>query len=256
MKVGLLIIGNERPSLMQFVLRRLDLALKEWSRNDISFEPTIAFLNRSSGDNNEIMFDILDQSPITIDEIELVEVKLDYNNLIRQGLDKIFKDEAQVDAVVVIEDDVLVCDDFWYWMYGNLDHYKDNENVFCICSDNKDAKNINIGMAQKGIRDIIKSHVMEKAGWGIWRRSWEHINKNWPMHTRFDKGISDLLVNSFKYKLIKPTVPRVTNIGFYNYADTTNEFKDSRELELWYKNEFVRWNSNLFMLEYSHTWNW
>lgn len=73
------------------------------------------------------------------------------------------------DAVIVLEDDLVVSTKFLKYMNESLDYYKNNDLVWHIS-----------GWSYPGLvsaKDVFCWRVMNCWGWGTWKEKWIHFNK-------------------------------------------------------------------------------
>jgi len=92
---------------------------------------------------------------------------------INSGLDWVFENE---DRAIILEDDVVPNNSFFYFCKEMLERYADNENIFMI-TGNKRVYDF------ESDRDYLFSNYCSIWGWATWARAWERNEKDmksWP----------------------------------------------------------------------------
>lgn len=152
---------------------------------------------------------------------------------------------------IILEDDCLPSQSFFWYCQELLEKYKDENNIFMISGDNFQNNNT------RGTGSYYFSNFPHIWGWATWRRSWDlydvdFINHNKlndikypdiiytnPKYKHFWYRIYNLMktVNTWDYQLsftmfkynklcIIPNINLITNIGFGNEATHTNDEND------------------------------
>lgn len=158
-------------------------------------------------------------------------------NSVIEGVSSIFE---QSEKVIVLEDDLIVSDNFLTFMNQSLDFYKEEENIWSISGYTPDLECLS-----NYEKDIFLALRANSWGWATWKNRWEKIDwdindwdsfkKDSVLINKFNRGGDDLFkmlevqmlgkidswairwcYNQFKYNsfTIYPTKSRVVNIGF------------------------------------------
>ena len=134
------------------------------------------------------------------DKIYLRLERYGLNRNITEGITEIFK---IYDAVIVLEDDLLLSRDAIFWLKESL-HFTDT-----------------VSLQESDI-----NYPFRCWGWGMWKSTWEHID--WDLVPKEkNRGSWDVIVNeNFRQKewtCKYPDKPKVKHIGWsgvhYNYLD-------------------------------------
>jgi len=97
------------------------------------------------------------------------ETNLGVGRAVSGALDWFFQN---VDQGIIIEDDCLATNSFFYFCQELLIRYKDQENIFLI-SGNK-----NVAASQRAASDYFFSQLPSAWGWATWRRVWQKYDFN------------------------------------------------------------------------------
>lgn len=95
---------------------------------------------------------------------------------VSSGLDWVFEN---VDRCIILEDDCLPHQSFFYFCQELLEKYKNNERIMHITGDNFQSQNASFQCKESYYFSRI-SHIW---GWASWRRAWKHYDLNirdWP----------------------------------------------------------------------------
>lgn len=82
--------------------------------------------------------------------------------------------DSDVDACIILEDDVVPSYDFFSYMNDMLFRFKDDESIFTIGSFNRRKE-----VLEHEISQIIKDAGFTCHGWGTWRRVFNEVKDNW-----------------------------------------------------------------------------
>jgi len=117
------------------------------------------------------------------------KVNLGCRHRVNSGLDWAF---SQVEEAIVLEDDCLPHPSFFGYCQKLLEHYRSNEQVWCISGDN----------FQDGYRWGDGSYYLSNYnhcwGWATWSRNWQQCDQDlsdWP-EFRNSKRLSEILEDS------------------------------------------------------------
>ncbi len=158
-------------------------------------------------------------------------------NSIIEGVSKILQ---KYENIIVLEDDLLVSENFLDFMNQSLEFYKDSENIWSISGYTPELTCLN-----EYKKDVYLSPRASSWGWATWNDRWLSIDwnikdysdfkKNTTSIARFNEGGNDMSVmlkmqmsgkidswairwcyNQFKMKkyTVYPTFSRLVNIGF------------------------------------------
>jgi hypothetical protein len=78
-----------------------------------------------------------------------------------------------VNELIILEDDVLISNDFYSESSKLLKIYKDHRNIFSIC-----ASNISDFDAKENSNEIFFSRYFSSWGWATWKEQWENYSFN------------------------------------------------------------------------------
>ena len=109
------------------------------------------------------------------------------------------------DRVIILEDDIVVADDFFRYMQETLEYYKDNERVMMVSGTNL-IKDYEIP------GDYAFSCFSGIWGWGTWARAWKHYDvdiKDWPQIHK--SGRFKCVMNGLAYIFLKRNMDSVYN---------------------------------------------
>jgi hypothetical protein len=106
---------------------------------------------------------------------------------VSSGLDWAFE---QVEDAIILEDDCLPHPSFFRYCQELLDHYRNDERIWCISGNNfQDGQ-------WRGDCSYYFSNYNHIWGWASWRRAWQHYDHDlvhWPdfHHSQYLEGILD-----------------------------------------------------------------
>ena len=116
----------------------------------------------------------------TRDLVELIDwcdtkiVMQQYNlGLLPNIVSGIYSMLEENEAVVVLEDDCVPRDDFWYYMSACLNHYRDYKEIMHV-----NGYQLPIRINRRHRYDIYFTTLPHSWGYGLWRRSWEYFRMN------------------------------------------------------------------------------
>lgn len=108
------------------------------------------------------------------------DINLGCKHRVSSGLNWVF---SQVEEAIILEDDCLPAESFFYFCQTLLDHYQDDERIMHISGNN----------FQFGHSRTEYSYYFSKYphiwGWASWRRAWKHYDvhiKNWSEYKGLD----------------------------------------------------------------------
>ncbi|MBW4643788.1 MAG: glycosyltransferase family 9 protein [Goleter apudmare HA4340-LM2] len=174
------------------------------------------------------------------------EINLGCKHRVASGLDWVF---SQVNEAIILEDDCLPAQSFFYFCQTLLEKYRDDERIMHIAGTNH----------QDGQKRTEYSYFFSKIphiwGWATWKRAWQHYDlhmKSWQdfknsglmklvtediYEERYWTGIFDLMtsenaINTWDYMwgyaclsqnglAILPSSNLISNIGFREDATNT-----------------------------------
>lgn len=158
---------------------------------------------------------------------------------------------------IILEDDCLPTNDFYYFCDYALDKFKNNSNIFAITGDNFQDNNF------RGDSSYYFSKHMHVWGWASWRRAWKTYDvkisfwpeykksKNWKSYNNslHEKKYWELIytktylnkIYTWDYQwnlaiwknngmVVTPNVNLVTNIGFGSEATNTTASDDKASM--------------------------
>jgi hypothetical protein len=257
MKLGLGVLTYNRPHLLDYSLRKLNLAFQEFGDRDFrnGIEKFCYIDKHVNGEYNTDVQEVATSSMIDFTDILTDESKQDTNGSIKILLDKCFENN---DAVILIEEDIAVTEDFWFYVMAGIKKYEKNNNIFSLsaCSNKADKYNID-----EAVRELHKCHMHELFnvyGLVLFKRSYEKIRENWPNNPTiaYDTYVSEEIKRNRLGYNVRPNISRANNMGFYSarYMPGTDT-NDSRYL--WWKNNVqTKWNSDLFIQETNSDTKW
>jgi hypothetical protein len=94
------------------------------------------------------------------------------------------------EAIIVVEDDILLGDSFSGYMYSCLEKYKDDKNVYNVA-----ACNIPLRVPDGYGYDVFFSYRFSCWGWGTWRDRWETVRRDYNL-------IADIYTDREKKKIL------------------------------------------------------
>lgn len=108
------------------------------------------------------------------------EINLGCKYRVSSGLDWIF---SQVEEAIILEDDCLPAESFFYFCQTLLDHYRDDERIMHISGNN-----FQFGQSRTEYSYYFSTypHIW---GWASWRRAWKHYDvhiKTWSEYKGLD----------------------------------------------------------------------
>ena len=147
---------------------------------------------------------------------------------------------TQYGKVIVLEDDLMVADDFLKYMNDALDFYEQDPKIWSIAG-----YSANLPCLETYTKDVYLAPRVNSWGWATWRDRWEKIDweiKDWEkvkrdksLQQQFNEGGNDLFrmlelqmlgkidswairwsYNQFMYRMytVYPAVSKVSNEGF------------------------------------------
>jgi len=125
-----------------------------------------------------------------------------------------------VDEGIILEDDCIPDQSFFYFCQELLEYYRDNKKIMHISGDN-----FQYGK-KRGFSSYYFSKYAHGWGWATWRRAWKYNNINL-LNQELRKHIWDkqwyLSMRKQKGLAVLPNVNLVSNIGTGDGATHTNE---------------------------------
>lgn len=106
-------------------------------------------------------------------EYHLAEQNIGCRNSIIQGISEVIKKH---DAVIILEDDIVVSPYFLRFMNNSLSFYKNYQSVFSISGFNLPEKRIPIPEDYE--YDVYVSLRQQNWGWGTWANRWQQVDWN------------------------------------------------------------------------------
>lgn len=252
-----MIRNNLAPIVIFTYRRKIDTLITNLLKNDLSLESELYIFSdgyKSGIDKKDVLEvrnslkNINGFKKITIKEYEK------NNGLARSVIEGVTSIIDRYEKVIVLEDDLVVADNFLDYMNEALEFYKDNQNIWSISGYTptleclKDYKH-----------DVFLSLRASSWGWATWKNRWEKNDwdiQNWDTFRNdkkaikaFNKGGNDLFkmletqmlgkidswavrwcYNQFKYNTftVYPKESKLINIGF----DTKGTHNSSGE-ERW-----------------------
>ncbi|MCR5421149.1 MAG: hypothetical protein K6E98_09090 [Lachnospiraceae bacterium] len=83
------------------------------------------------------------------------------------GYDEVFKIE---ESAILLEDDIIPVDGFYYFCEKMLEHYKDNDRIMMITGENRIP-------SYENNYDYFYSAFPMKQAWATWKNAWNHWHK-------------------------------------------------------------------------------
>eukprot|EP00762_Andalucia_godoyi_P000912 ANDGO_03779.mRNA.1 hypothetical protein len=93
----------------------------------------------------------------------------------RRGLTKVFEHDAGYDAVIILEDDLLVAPDFFEYMRAMLPVMQNDDSILCTSAFNDNGK-------QEHVKDpmaLYRSDFFPGLGWMMTRELWDELGPIW-----------------------------------------------------------------------------
>lgn len=157
---------------------------------------------------------------------------------IPSGLDWVFN---HVETSIILEDDLVVHESFYYFATEMLQRYQNEEKVLSISATN----NINLKNLKSDYFFSIIPHIW---GWATWKRAWisrirnlNEIDDNDFNQTIFNninhKKYAERAIAMFKYQKYKRNIPNWDILWQFN-----SYYKN--KLNIYYKNNLVEYNGN------------
>lgn len=165
---------------------------------------------------------------------------------------------AEHNKVIVLEDDLIVSDDFLDYMNNGLKFYKDNKNIWAISGYSP-----NLESLKTYDKNMYLSYRANSWGWATWEdrwnsidwniEDWNHFKKDKKAIQEFNRGGNDMFkmlelqmlgkidswairwcYNQFKQKTftIYPSKSKIINHGFDNKGTHNNNSGDRWKTEL------------------------
>lgn len=164
------------------------------------------------------------------------------------------------ERVIVLEDDLLVSENFLVYMNKGLDYYSNHNNILSVCGY---SSTISKRKSDEYPYDIFFAKRTSSWGWATWKDKWKNIDweikdfkdfsKNKKEIKEFNKWGSDMYsmlkrqqmrkvdswairycYHQYKNNLwsVFPLVSKIKNIGFNNSATNTKEIYNRYEVDL------------------------
>ncbi|MCX5711451.1 MAG: hypothetical protein NTY47_00025, partial [Candidatus Omnitrophica bacterium] len=109
-----------------------------------------------------------------IDWVEKKVIKEDINKgVARSIVDGVSRVLKEHESIIVLEDDCVPAQDFYDYMLQCLEHYKNEEKIFCVSAYLLPVKS---RIFAHYPYDVFFWGRFWSWGWGTWRRSWEKFN--------------------------------------------------------------------------------
>ena len=105
------------------------------------------------------------------------DINLGCKKRVSSGIDWFFEN---VEEGIILEDDCLPSQSFFYYCQELLEKYKDNDQIAVISGNNFNLKKIGEG-------DYYFSRIPHIWGWATWRRSWKNYDINMHNYPSFRK---------------------------------------------------------------------
>ena len=120
---------------------------------------------------------------------------------------------------IILEDDCLPNESFFYYCEELLDRYKDNEKIMSICGSHFGSKYSEYS--------YYFSHFFDPWGWATWKRAWKYFDLYLERYNYddFSNTIDKIYTNDLKFILIK--------IFAKNTFKTFSNIKKSKEVDSW-----------------------
>jgi len=177
-------------------------------------------------------------------------VKRAINHNIRSGISYAF-DKKNADAVIVLEDDILVGHDFLYFCKEILKKYENDFNFRAVNGfSNEKFDSSKMSLYGKYIYGVGK-------GWGINRKIWQQYLKNsWTgmEEEHFDYLIEPIIKKGF---VVMPYNSRTCDVGWENSSHTSSDQNDPYYQKLfnsWVKDRPFKIKSYQYQNKYKYRW--
>ena len=145
------------------------------------------------------------------------EFNMGLANSVRNGIDYIF---GKYNSIIVIEDDLILGQDFLRFINSALNHYEDNSDVASIS-----------GFQYPLDVDLNKNVFLEGAdcwGWGTWKNRWQLVNFN-----------GNDLIKSLKHSGLTKDLDLENSIGYSKMLEMANR----NEIDSW----AIYWHVSMFL---------
>ena len=175
MTTALAIFGYNRPDHLRKCLE----AVKRNKQID-----TFIFLD--GGYTQEVLYITRDYKP----KDSLVFNRLEHLGCaesLYMGIDKIM---GVYDSIIVVEDDIIVSDNFTEYMLKGLEYYKDKKDIGSLT-----------GFAMVENKEVYSAKRFTGWGWATWKDRWEKFNRNIEPFDSWGDDFPIMLDNALKYKI-------------------------------------------------------
>ena len=134
------------------------------------------------------------------------DINLGCRQRVSSGIDWVFE---HVEEAIILEDDCLPHPSFFGYCQELLDHYREDERIWCISGDNfQNGK-------WRGNGSYYFSNYNHCWGWASWRRAWQHYNydlSNWQT-VRDGHYLSSILDSELEIKYWCDVFERLDKLG-------------------------------------------
>ena len=143
--------------------------------------------------------------------IEIAEKHKGLANAIISGVSKVIN---QYGKVIVLEDDLVVSNDFLDYMQRGLDFYKKDQRVWSVTAYCTKVKGI-----EKYKSDVFLAPRGESWGWGTWKSRWNHVDWDVASYEEFKKDfVGQMLFNLGGNTLCKMLRCQMTDSEYNSWA--------------------------------------
>ncbi len=176
--------NNFETPILFVIFNRPDITQKVF--NEIKkIRPKKLFITADGPRNNEEK-KLCNKTRKIIEQVDWeCEIKKNYSNKnlgckigVSSGINWFFK---HVEAGIILEDDCLPNQSFFYFCKELLERYKDNKKIMMISGDNFQNKK------QHGNGSYYFSKMCHIWGWATWKRAWQHYDVNMKDYPEFKK---------------------------------------------------------------------
>jgi len=239
------VLAFNRPDTLWQCLRALKYALEH-----SPVKPhLVALIDRSPNNTvNKTVRMLIEDGPVVFNQILIPNNRLDCNKAEYALFHNCFSSSYNM---CLIEDDIVVCNDFFKFVWPALEIYKNNKQVFSICGFSKKANKLDYEESIGILHKCVKLDTFCCYGMAWWRRSWEQVKNNWPTKDEesWDKSVLELVTREQQTSII-PSIARSINIGHYN-----GRYSGKNSRKFWEDHLAVRWSSDMFMPR-NENWQW
>lgn len=113
-----------------------------------------------------------------------VEIANDHKGLANSIISGVSKVINQYGKVIVLEDDLMVSDDFLDYMQRGLEFYKNDRKVWSVGAHCPDLKSLN-----HYSKDVFLFPRVVSLGWGTWKNRWNQVDWNVSTYKKFKKDV-------------------------------------------------------------------